>query len=1541
MARRLRNLALATAALLPLGIGFAVAGPNGGTVVGGGATIGGQGTSNVTINQSTPRAIINWHTFNIGTGETTTFNQPDSSSVALNRVTGGLGPSNIDGTLNANGRVFIVNRDGILFGPGAVINTSGFLATTNDISNADFMAGRYNFNIPGRPDASIVNHGTITAHNAGFAALVAPGVRNTGTITATLGTVGLASGNSFTLDFYGDRLITLAVGDSIGTTVRDVETGKPLSSLVENTGRLRANGGRVELTAAAARQVVDSVINTSGVVEANRIGTRGGTIVLSAATAATKGAGARKQTVRVSGTLSASGKRKGETAGKVVVTSEDIRVAGARIDVSGSAGGGTALIGGDWGGGNPNTSLVSHPRAKLEIGKVSTAATVTIDSATVIDTSATDSGSGGKVVVWSDQSTSFAGLIEARGGTNGGNGGFVEVSGRQLDYKGTTDLRAPMGTVGTLLLDPADYYIFDAKGQTPPEGASAITNVALQDQLERGNVVIATNGTANPQGQKGDIFVNASVAWSTNNLLTLSAHNNIAFNAAISAANGGLTLDAAGGIAAMAAVNVGTFTLRNGAWNQVASTFPTSTLPAFAATDFRIEGGSFLRALGGDGSSASPYQITDVYGLQGVGSSSTLLSQNFVLANDVNARGTANWNGGHGFVPIGGRFTFFGAFDGKGHTIGNLTIAPTDGNTNSIGLFASLGAGSTVRDLNLFNVNVTADPKVESSSQFLGTLAGQNAGQIFNVSATGSVNGLNLTGVIAGGLVGRNKSDVESQSTALIQQSHAGVNVSIGNGAGQGGGWNYAGGLAVTVSSSGRGDLVAGGLVGENTGEIANSYATGAVTSTGSDIITLGGLAGYNAGTITNSHASGDVKAKDPASFALAILGGLVGGNEGEINDSQASGNVSANNGFVFAGGFVGFNLGAITNTLRFDSAGNLIPDAAGSVTLADASTGVAGGFAGANFNFISQSVATGEVKGGDGGFLGGFSGWNAALISQSYATGPVEGGDSSFVGGFAALNLGEIRQSVANQSAVNGAVTGGANSVVGGLVAVNIGILDLGFLAGDAAGPQFTQFQPGLISQSYATGAVTGGANSTVGGLVGMNGGAFSLPELPTITAACNACLAPQNASASAELGSIANSYATGAVNGGLDSTIGGLVGANLGSIIDSHASGTVANRSDPEGPAFAGGLVGENFGSIANSHAVGPVGTLNPVNTSYATYGGLVGFNYAGGTISQSFATGNVAVNNSAAGGTVDAGGLVGANAGTITTSHAEGSVNVVAGFLPFVGGLVGWNQAEATVSGSQASGIVVVSSGGADAIAGGLVGVNDGTVANASASGSVTGGDGSILGGLAGENTGTISDAQSSSVVTGAGQFGTIGGLAGINDGTIARSGATGAVVGGAFSFIGGLVGNNLGTITESTALGAVSGGDNSFVGGLAGWNIGGTIAQSSARGGVTGGDGSFVGGLVGFNFGGLVDRSFASGNVTGGDTSFLGGLVAANVGTIAQSFASGAVTGGDGSQVGGLVAVNFTPRISGRQPLVRVVLFSLCSSPASRTPTQPAR
>ena len=283
--RRLRNLLLTATALMPVP---ALAGPQGGVVVGGSAQIQNQGTANVTINQFSDKAIINWNLFNIGAGEKTTFVQPNSNSIALNRIVGGLGPSQILGALDANGKVFVVNPDGIIFGAGAVITTAGFLATTSDIRNQDFMAGRFNFNMPGRPDASIVNMGTITATSGGFAALVAPGVRNSGTITANLGTVTLASGNTFSLDFYGDKLVQLGVGDEIAGKVKDVATGQTLKSLVTNEGKLKANGGRVELTAAAARHVVDSVINTSGVIEANSVGVKNGQIVLGAATAAPK-----------------------------------------------------------------------------------------------------------------------------------------------------------------------------------------------------------------------------------------------------------------------------------------------------------------------------------------------------------------------------------------------------------------------------------------------------------------------------------------------------------------------------------------------------------------------------------------------------------------------------------------------------------------------------------------------------------------------------------------------------------------------------------------------------------------------------------------------------------------------------------------------------------------------------------------------------------------------------------------------------------------------------------------------------------------------------------------------------------------------------------------------------------------------------------------------------------------------------------------------------------------------------------------------------
>ena len=499
---RLQRLLLATTALVPLAAAPVFANPLGGQVVAGSASVQGQGTPKVTITQQSTSAIINWNTFNIGAGESTKINMPSASSVELDRVTGGLGPSQIYGSLSSNGQVFLVNPDGILIGPAGKVDTAAFLATTHDIANSDFMAGRYNFLIPGMPNSSIVNEGTITAQSGGFAALVAPGLRNTGTITAKFGTVALASGNGFTLDFYGDSLITLGVSDLIAASVFDVSTGKPLSALVSNEGTLKANGGRVELTAVAARQVVDFVINNTGVIEANSIGTHDGMIVLGAATSANTPTGAPTQPVKVSGKLSASGKKKGTTGGTIEITGENIQVSGANINASGQAGGGAVLIGGNTGGGNPNPAVAAIPQAALQSYAVPTATTVSVNASSVINASATGRGNGGKVVVWAAQATTFYGTILATGGTSGGNGGFVETSGHVLNFTDAwVDTSAPHGLTGSWLLDPYDLTINSGAAATIASSL-ATTNVAIQTSASGSS----GPGVANPSGN-GDIFV--------------------------------------------------------------------------------------------------------------------------------------------------------------------------------------------------------------------------------------------------------------------------------------------------------------------------------------------------------------------------------------------------------------------------------------------------------------------------------------------------------------------------------------------------------------------------------------------------------------------------------------------------------------------------------------------------------------------------------------------------------------------------------------------------------------------------------------------------------------------------------------------------------------------------------------------------------------------------------------------------------------------------------------------------------------------------
>jgi filamentous hemagglutinin family protein len=519
------------------------ANPLNGQVVGGAATITGQGTSRVTVDQTTNRAIINWGSFNVAPNETTQFVQPGASSVTLNRVSGAAGASQIDGMIKANGGVYVVNPDGILFGPSARVNVGSFLGTTHDIADSDFMAGKKNFTISGNPNVSIVNQGAITAANGGFAALVAPGVRNDGIITANLGTVTLASGNAFTLDLYGDSLIKLQPGDAIAGSVRDVATGQKLKSLVQNAGKLKANGGTVVLTAVAAKKVLDSVINSKGVIEANSVGTRNGLVVFGAATTASKPTRAPTQTVKVSGRITAAGRSKGTTGGKIQITGENIRLAHAGFNASGQAGGGKILVGGDFKGGDPDAPAVTQYGQILEATAIPNATTVTVDAASVLNASALTTGNGGKIVVWSNNTTKFAGSLLAQGGTSGGNGGFAEVSGKNtVDYSGiVANLSAPAGQRGTVLFDPTVDTIDSAEATSI--GATLNNGTNFNDVADvinlNGNVYKISGGdasftlTASTQLNITDNIVIGASAGKLNVALQVGSLSNAEYLAAI------------------------------------------------------------------------------------------------------------------------------------------------------------------------------------------------------------------------------------------------------------------------------------------------------------------------------------------------------------------------------------------------------------------------------------------------------------------------------------------------------------------------------------------------------------------------------------------------------------------------------------------------------------------------------------------------------------------------------------------------------------------------------------------------------------------------------------------------------------------------------------------------------------------------------------------------------------------------------------------------------------------------------------------------
>ncbi len=1085
--------------------------------------------------------------------------------------------------------------------------------------------------------------------------------------------------------------------------------------------------------------------------------------------------------------------------GSITVTGQHIKLKGATVDASGATGGGNINIGGGQQGAGP----LQH------------ADTTTIDASTTIKADAAQSGNGGNVVVWSDLLTTFAGTISARGGALGGNGGEAEVSGKaRLDYTGFTNLTATNGAFGTLLLDPENVTISDAananqSGFTATGDDSVINVTTLQNALLGANVTVSTGTNG---AQAGDITVAAAVTWSSGSKLTLSASHSIAVNANINVNGGGSLVLNYGGPG-------GTLSFAQGASANFAAGNSGQTLT--------INGQAYTLL----------YSMADVDGIDGVAASGNAinsqaggLSGNYALASNLVATGTTYSDAPVGTGPSS---AFTGTFEGLGHTITGLTVSKSG---SDAGLFGVVGSGGTVRDIGLIGGAVSITGGFSA-----GGLVGLNAGTITQAFTTGTVSG----GSAVGGLVGDN--------TGTITQAYA------------------------TGAVKGVGLL--GGLVGENDGTIAQAYATGAVSGqTG-----IGGLVGENDGTIAQAYATGAVSVL--TSLQQTTVGGLVGdnastgtitqayydlGTTGQANgigadDNSQRGNVSGLTTRQLQG------LDPISGASHFSTASNL-----GDGT-SSAFSGGANGLYPYLTNFFPNGVQaiSGTAYNNAGGtplastIAGAVS---VSVIGNGNVFGSPTTGANGYYYAFAAAGSIASGQNVLAFTNANG-TTGATNAATlassagaGAQSGINI--------YGNTLSSTTTAT---LLSQAPSASAVLAAATTAAGG----NAGA-----LAAIGGATGRGLISTGTSFTIDQSlTISNGIFVAQTLGGAPLTIASPItvdaGGSLGLLSDGmlainaavnvNGAGSVALAYDPTTPINSVNLIYNDAGGNPISSSAGGLFYLNgqayTLLYSMADIDGIDGVAASGNAINSQAGglSGHYALaSNLVATGTTYSDALVGTSSASAFTGTFEGLGHTITGLTVSKSGsdagLFGVVGSGGTVRDIGLIGGAVSITGGFSA--GGLVGLNAGTITQAFTTGTVSGG--SAVGGLVGDNTGTITQAYATGAVKG---VGLLGGLVGLNDGTIAQAYATGAVSGQ--TGIGGLVGENEGTIVQAYATGAVS-----VLNSLQQITLGGLVGNNASTGTIT--NGYYDLGTTGQANGIGDDENSQRGNVSGLTTRQLQGL-----------------------------------------------------------------
>ncbi|PIG30276.1 filamentous hemagglutinin family protein [Janthinobacterium sp. 35] len=1072
------------AAALMLGYGsLALAGPAGGTVVAGQASITGAPGSTV-IKQGSQNAVINWANFNINKGESVQFVQPNSNAVALNRVLGSDGTT-ILGNLSANGTVFIVNPNGVLFGQGASVNTAGLVASTLDISNADFMAGKYQFS--GNGTGKVLNQGSISAPG-GYVALLGANVSNEGTIQARLGSVALAAGRAITLDVAGDGLLNVAVNAGA------------VGALVSNGGMIKADGGSVVLTAQAAGDLLKTVVNNTGVIEAQTIDTRSGTIKLLGdmqtgtvnaagtldASAPTGGKGGFIDTsaahVKLDDALKVTTASSHGLTGTWLIDPTDYTIAPTGGDQTGafytnalkstsvqiqSSSGGTGTLGNinvndtiSWSANqlkltaqnniNINQPLRGSGTASLalEYGQQAIAASnlSTYNVKAEIDL---PSGLNFSTKLGSDGTATAYTVITSLGAATSVSG--TDLQGLKNALSGNFVLGANIDASGT-----ANTAVWGANGFTP----IGTTGTAFSGQFDGlGHVITGLNSSTTSAAGVAGLFGSSS-----------GSIRNIGLVAPVISANIASTQ---GNIAALAAINSGTISNAYASGGSV-----TVTTGAIGAGLVGLNSGT----------------ISDSYNTSKV---SVVGNYDFWMGGLVgNTTKTSTVINSYNAGEVIGAYTAGGLV---GNNLGAITNSFNSGNvtgtTNTGGLTSHNRATGVIT--NSYNTGAV------TSNSLTGGLVGSNvaSSQILNSYSTGAVSSRSGTGTGFGGLVGGN--------SGIIRNSYATGSVTGVTAVGGLIGTNTSAGLTQNAYSSGAVGLFSGGSgsLGGLIGTIAAGTSpsiTGGYYNLTVNPAALG--VGTNGGTttpsITGLTSSEMQVAKNFSAFVFTTTTGSTGNNWVMVNTDgtlNGAGNATGGTGPMLSAEYS-------TNIYSSHQLQLMAMNLAGNYTLKQdinaASTGT-GGDVWNGATFVPVGTSTGAR------FTGTFDG-AGHVISGLVVNRP----GTDYAGLFGATSSSAI---VRNVGLEGGSITG--HDDTGALVGNNAGTISGSYstmsLTGTANTGGLVGSNSGTVSNSYASGTVSGVTN--VGGLVGLNSG--------TLT----------------------NNYATGAVSGTLD--VGGLVGANSGS--------------------------------------------------------------------------------------------------------------------------------------------------------------------------------------------------------------------------------------------------------------------------------------------------------------------------------------------------------------------------------------------------------